>query len=91
MQRLGDHPRDGLLREVRRARIGGVEVAVHPGERGAGIHLAGWGIFSLRQASMEMAGYKEPFPVGMVMGKTAVKLGHRKEEGSGWGNSQSWR
>ncbi len=69
MQRLGDHPRDALLREVQRARIGGVEIAVHPDERGAGVHLAGWGIFCLRQASMEMAGYKEPPSLGMVMGR----------------------
>ena len=37
---------------------------------------------------MEMAGYKEPLSLGMVMGETAVKLGHRREEGSGWGNSR---
>jgi len=88
MQRLGYHPCDGFLREVHRARIGGVEVAVHPDECGTGIHLAGWGIYSLRQAAMGMAGYKEPLSLGMVMGETAVKLGHRREEGLGWGNSQ---
>jgi hypothetical protein len=88
MQRLGYYPRDGFLSEVHTARIGGVEVAVHPDERGAGIHLAGWGIFSVWQAAAEMAGYEEPLSFGMVMGETAVKLGHRREVGLGRENSK---
>ncbi len=76
---------NGFPGEVHRAGSGGIEVAVHPDERCAGVQFAGRRVFCLREAAVKMAGYEEPFFAGVVMGQAAVRGGHRRGVGLGRG------